>query len=239
MSFNGKVVIVTGGSSGIGAATVQAFAKAGATVVSADTAETDAHPQAVSYRRCDVGDQSEVEALFHYCHHRHGPPDAVFHAAGIGGGSAPIADYAVDTWDKVIRVNVRGSFLVLRAAIPLMLAGGGGSIVLTSSVGGTIAAPLTGAYGVSKAAVAMLVKQAAAEYAARGLRVNGIAPGIIDTPMVAAMTPEMRDRVAAEVPQSRLGQPEEVAAAVMFLASDAASYINGAILPVDGARLAV
>jgi meso-butanediol dehydrogenase/(S,S)-butanediol dehydrogenase/diacetyl reductase len=239
MGLTGKVAIVTGGSSGIGAAVAQAFAKAGATVLSADIADPGEQPTGTGFRRCDVGDQSDVEALFVHCRDVYGPPDVVFHAAGIGGGAAPLADYDVQKWDRVMRVNVRGSFLVLRTAIPLMLAGGGGSIVLTSSVGGSIAPPMTGAYSVSKAAVAMLVKQAAADYAARGIRVNGVAPGVIDTPMVAAMTPEMREHVCAQVPQARLGQPEEVAAAVMFLASDAASYINGVILPVDGARLAV
>lgn len=231
--------MVTGGASGIGAAVVTAFLRAGARVVSADLAIPKEVRKGVIEQVCDVSDQAQVEALFASCRLEHHRVDVVFHAAGIGGGQAPIASYEVPMWDRVMEVNLRGTFLVLRSAISSMLENGGGSIVLTASVGGAIAAPLAGAYGVSKAGVQMLVKQAAADYASQGIRVNAIAPGIIDTPLVAGLDTEMRDVIASHVPQARLGLAEEVASVVLFLASEAASYVNGAILPVDGGRLAV
>lgn len=237
--LQGKVAVVTGAASGLGAAMVRRFSQEGAHVVAVDRKNSLNENAGALAHRCDISDPDAVAMLFAACRERYGCLDILCNNAGIGGSRAPIHEYPVELWDEVMGVNLRGTFLMLREAISLMLVSGGGSIVNTGSIGGLIAPPETGAYGVSKAAIHMLTKQAAADYGSRSIRVNAIAPGIIDTPLIADLDTSTRAAVAAPVPLRRLGTAEEVAELALFLASDEASYISGAIIPVDGGRTAV
>ncbi|GHE79916.1 short-chain dehydrogenase [Amycolatopsis deserti] len=234
--FDGRVAVVTGAASGLGEAVARKLHEGGATVVAADRREITA-PGLVPVV-CDVSDESDVRGLFEVCRERFGRVDLLFNNAGISGAPGRrLHEYEPAEWDRVQAVNLRGAFLVLRAALPLMLAGGG-AVVNTASVGAVRARPGFAAYTASKAAVAMLTRQAALEYAGDGIRVNAVAPGLIDTPLAGDLTPEMRAETAARTPLGRLGTPGEVASLVTFLLSAAASYITGQTYLIDGGRCA-
>jgi meso-butanediol dehydrogenase/(S,S)-butanediol dehydrogenase/diacetyl reductase len=234
LRFGGKVAVVTGAAGGLGAAVARKLDEEGATVVATDRkAFTSERFVTVA---CDVADDAEVRRLFDTCRQRFGRVDLLFNNAGISGAPARrVHEYELETWDGVLGVNLRGAFLVLRHALPLMLTGGG-AIVNTASVGAFRARPGFSAYTASKAALAMLTRQAALEYARDGIRVNGIAPGLIDTPLVGDLPPEMRAGALAQIPLGRLGTPAEVASLVTFLLSDEASYITGQTYVIDGGR---
>ncbi|MEU0515238.1 MULTISPECIES: SDR family NAD(P)-dependent oxidoreductase [Amycolatopsis] len=234
--FEGRIGVVTGAASGLGAAVARRLHDQGATVVAADRSEIPGADWVPA--RCDVSDEGDVRQLFELCRERFGRVDVLFNNAGISGAPARrVHEYEAAEWDRVLAVNLRGAFLVLRAALPLMLAGGG-AVVNTASVGAVRARPGFAAYTASKAAVSMLTRQAALEYAGDGIRVNAVAPGLIDTPLAGDLTPEMRAETAARTPLGRLGTPEEVADLVTFLLSGAASYITGQTYLIDGGRCA-
>ena len=230
--FEGRIAVVTGAASGLGAAVARELHEKGATVVAADRKEITAPDYAAV--TCDVSEEGDVQRLFEVCRDRFGKVDLLVNNAGISGAPARrVHECEPADWDRVFAVNLRGAFLVLRAALPLMLTTGG-AIVNTASVAAFRSRPGFAAYTASKAAVAMLTRQAALEYADDGIRVNGVAPGLIDTPLVQDLPPAIRADAAARIPLGRLGTPEEVAALVTFLLTGAASYITGQIYLIDG-----
>lgn len=251
-TFDGKVALVTGAASGIGKATALAFAREGARVVVSDlTGQTEAGETVAEeicadggeavFIACDVAEESEVNALVAGTMDRFGRLDAAYNNAGIEGGSAETHACEVETWDRVMSINLRGLWLCMRAEIPHMLAQGGGTIVNCASVAGLVGFQNSPAYTASKHGVVGLTKSAALEYAQRGIRVNAVCPGVIDTPMVGRVT--QRDNAAAgrlteAEPMGRLGTAEEIADAVLWLSSPAASFVTGYPMAVDGGWVA-
>jgi len=247
----GKVALVTGGASGIGRATALAMAREGARVVVADVAEAGgaetvqrivaAGGQAV-FQRADVAEPANVEALVRCAVETYGRLDCAFNNAGIEGVVAAPHEYPDDVFDRVIAVNLKGVWLCLKAEVRQMLAQGGGAIVNTASAAGLVGAPTISAYDASKHGVVGLTKSFALAYARQGIRVNAVCPGIIRTPMVErsflARDPNAVARLEASEPVGRMGTPEEVAEAVVWLCSDAASFVTGVALPVDGGMVA-
>lgn len=235
----GKVAVVTGGGSGMGAAMAELFHANGARVVIADVSGKQDELAAKLGDRCraikaDVSNSKDVQAMLNLAVDSFGRLDVLCNNAGIQGSFALTADYGEADWDEVMAVNLRGVFLGMKFAIPHMLATGGGSIVNTSSMAAIVAFPSLPAYSASKGAVAMLTKVTAAEYASQGIRVNAVLPGAIDTVMARAMRPDIIEGAIAATLMGRIGQPSEVANLALFLASDESSFITGTLIPVDG-----
>jgi NAD(P)-dependent dehydrogenase (short-subunit alcohol dehydrogenase family) len=247
--FTGKVAFVTGAAGGIGRATALAFAREGAQVVVADANEqTNAETAQLieqaggqaSAIRCDVTNPDDIQAALNLAMERFGGLDVAFNNAGIeqsGGGA--LADIDNEQWDKIIAVNLRGVFLSMKHEIPLLLQRGGGAIVNTSSGAGVRGFAGGAAYGASKFAVIGATKCAALDYASQGIRINAICPGIIDTVMIKRVfgdTPEGRQAVLDQEPIGRMGRPEEIADAVLWLCSNQSSFAVGHALIVDGGQ---
>ncbi|PON18712.1 short chain dehydrogenase [Candidatus Entotheonella serta] len=250
-SVAGKVVLVTGAGSGIGRATALACAREGAQVVVADRVveagqETVAMVQQAGgearFVEVDVTQTASVKAMIAAAVAAYGRIDCAHNNAGIEGVFATTADYPEEDWDRVMAVNLKGVWLCMRAEIPQMLQQGGGAIVNTASLAGLVGAKRMPAYVASKHGVAGLTKTAALEYAKSGIRVNAVCPGVIHTLMVDRMflsrRPELEGRLAEAEPVGRLGKPEEVAEAVVWLCSDAASFVTGHTMTVDGGMYA-
>jgi NAD(P)-dependent dehydrogenase (short-subunit alcohol dehydrogenase family) len=246
--LEGRTVLITGSASGIGRATALAFAREGARLVLGDVApageETAAAARALGveahFQRTDVTIPADVDALVERAIRR-GRLDCAVNNAGIEGALAPTAGYPPEDFERVIQVNLIGVWRCLRAEIPAMLGAGGGAIVNTASVAGLVGAGGLSAYVASKHAVVGMTRVAAIEYAKEGIRVNAVCPGVIDTPMVDRLSlamPNLREALLAMKPMGRLGLPEEVAAAVVWLCSDAASFVTGHALAVDGGYVA-
>lgn len=241
-----KVAIVTGAGSGIGRATAVRFAAEGATVVVADV--TGAEQETASSIgegaiavHTDVSNAADVKAMVETARERFGRLDIIFNNAGIEGLQGPTAECTEENFDRVIAVNLRGVFLGMKYAIPLMLEGGGGSIINTASVAGLVGFPGIPAYCASKGGVIQLTKTAALEYATSGIRVNAICPGIIHTPMVDRLIgdrPRMEAALNASEPVGRMGSPEEIASAAVYLASDESTFVTGTTVTVDGGYIA-
>ena len=242
--FAGKVAIVTGGASGIGAAIVRDLAARGARVVVADfngegaariAGEVGEGARAFTV---DVADAAQVEAMVDFAVQAFGRLDLAVNNAGIAGPSAPIAETQLDDWHRVIAINLHGVFYGMRYQIPAMLESGGGAIVNMSSILGSVGWRGSVGYVAAKHALLGMTRTAALEYAARGVRVNAVGPAFIATPLIEqALDDAARAAVVALHPAGRLGTPEEVAALTNFLLSDAASFVNGSYHPVDGGFL--
>jgi NAD(P)-dependent dehydrogenase (short-subunit alcohol dehydrogenase family) len=243
--FGGTVALVTGGASGIGAATVELLARQGARVVIADLQQEAADALAARLSSegatvravpCDVRDEAAVEAAVRTTVAHFGRLDIALNAAGIGGQELRTAEYAEADWVRVLDVNLTGVWRCLRHQIPAMLSGGGGVIVNVASVAGLIGFPRHPAYAASKHGVVGLTRTAALEYGKKGVRINALCPGFTHTPMVQGMLdagmPEAE--LAARVPVGRLAQASEIAATALWLCSPASSYLHGHALAADG-----
>ena len=229
--LQGKVAIVTGAGSGIGERTVELFREQGATVVGADISGADV--------ACDAGSEAEVEALVAQAVADHGGLDVFFANAGISGGLPGIFEQTSADWAEILRVNLIGPFLAIKYAAPHLKARGGGSIICTASVAGIRAGAGGPAYSASKAGVINLVKVAATQLCDSNIRVNAICPGLIETGMTKGIYDMAKaagkDEMIGQLnPLRRGGEPNEIANAALFLASDESSYVNGHALVVDG-----
>ncbi len=243
--FEGKVAIVTGAASGIGAAVARDLAERGAKVVVADF--DGAHAKSVAESlgdgarsfQLDVADPEAVRAMVEFTVREFGALHLAVNNAGIGGPSAPIAEISLDDWRRVIDVDLNSVFYCLKYQIPAIVAAGGGAIVNMASILGAVGWGGSGIYVTAKHALLGLTKNAAIDYADKGVRVNAVGPGFIATPLVeSSMTDEARAGLAEKHLLNRLGTPEEVAALTNFLLSDKASFMTGTYYPVDGGYLA-
>ena len=241
--LQGRVTIVTGGAQGIGEACARRFAREGAPVVIADV--DDARGEALAkelggtYVHCDVGDKAQVDACVAAALKAHGRIDVLVNNAGIFKAS-DFLDITEADFDAVLRVNLKGAFLMGQAAAREMARAGGGAVVNMSSVNGVLTIPSIASYNVSKGGINQLTRVMALALADRNIRVNAVAPGTIATELAAKAvltSEEAKNRIMSRTPMKRLGEPSEIADCVAYLASDAASYITGEIVYVDGGRM--
>jgi len=248
--FENKVALITGGSFGIGRATAIAFAQRGAKVVIADWIEDNENETLKQVKatgsegifvQCDVSKINDVKALIDKCITTYNRLDYAFNNAGIEGIQAITHECTEENWDKTINVNLKGIWLCMKMEIDQMLKSGVGTIVNCSSVAGLVGFERLPAYVASKHAIIGLTKTAGLEYATKGIRVNAVCPGVIHTAMIDRLTgkdKEAEKQFTALEPLGRMGSPEEVAEAVVWLCSDASSFVTGIALPVDGGFIA-
>jgi NAD(P)-dependent dehydrogenase (short-subunit alcohol dehydrogenase family) len=241
--FDGKLAFVTGAGSGIGAATARLLASEGCALALADIDLAAAQALADELKSqgakaqawaVNVADSRSVEEGVRGACEAHGGLDFAVNAAGITGHLMACGDYDIELWQRVLSVNLTGTFLCMRAQIQQMERKGAGAIVNISSIMGKVALAGTAAYVASKHGTEGLTKAAALDYATKNIRINAVAPGYVDTPMIAGRKAATNDRIVAMHPMGRIGEPHEIAAAIVFLLSPRASFITGAIHAVDG-----
>ncbi|WP_030169979.1 SDR family NAD(P)-dependent oxidoreductase [Streptomyces sp. NRRL S-813] len=236
--LDGKVGIVTGASRGIGHAIADAMAAEGAAVVATSRAATDdSFGDGVRYASLDVASEADWQRVTAEVIERHGRLDFLVNNAGIIAYET-VHELTSDEWNRVVAVNQTGTWLGMREVIPQMISQGGGSIINVSSIWGSAAVAGAHAYHATKGAVRNMSKSAAVSYAKERVRVNSIHPGFIWTPLTEAQAPEVNEYVISQTPMGRAGRPEEIAAGVVFLASDEASFVTGSELVIDGGYLA-
>lgn len=235
VSLAGKVALVTGGNGAIGSAIAVMFQEAGARVVSVDRPGSRV-PDGITFLPIDLAERAQIEALVAEVDHQYGRIDILVHCAGITRDSV-LWKMSPDQWSEVLSVNLDAAFHLLRQCTPVMRRAGGGAVVLISSINGQRGKFGQSNYVASKAGLIGLAKAAALELGSFGIRVNSIAPGWIETPMTATVPAEFREKARAETPLHRLGQPEDVASAALFLCSDMSRHITGQVLRVDGGQL--
>ena len=235
LSLEGQVALVAGGSGGIGAAAVGALAAVGARVVAADLPGR-AGPAGAEFAACDLKDSAAIRDLLERVRRDHGRLDILVHAAGIAR-DAVLWKMTDAAWSEVMQVNLESAFHLMRAAIPLMRAGGAGSIVLVASINGERGKFGQANYAASKAGLIALARSVASEVGRFGVRVNAVAPGWIETPLTAALPAEARARAESESLLGRLGTPEDVARVVLFLATPLSGHVTGQVVRVDGGQL--
>ncbi|RSZ56087.1 SDR family oxidoreductase [Massilia atriviolacea] len=250
-SFEGKVVLVTGAAGGIGRAAAVAFGRAGACVVVADTSVDGGHATAAMivenggkalFVQCNVTRAAEVEALIDKTVAYYGKLDCAFNNAGIEEEHLPLAQADEALFDRIMNVNVKGTWLCMKYELRQMLKQGSGSIVNTASVAGLVGAPTQPIYAASKHAVVGMTKTAAAEYAREGIRINSVCPGVVNTPMMgrALEREPLREKKLRNVhPMGRFAEPAEIAQAAMWLCSEQSSFVTGHQLAVDGGLTAI
>ena len=242
----GRIAVITGAASGIGAACARRFAEEGAVVAGLDVQKpvddgwdrvTAAAPESAFREGLDVRDEARVEGAIQAIRDRYGRIDALVNAAGVGGGGLA-HELSADEWDRVVDINLKGSFLVAKHVLRAMVAQGSGSIVHVASVEGLEGMSGSLPYNASKGGVVLMTKNMALDYAAQGIRVNCVCPGLIDTPLTALLKAEplqqVREQMRGWHAMNRLGRPEEVANCALFLVSDEASFVTGHALVVDG-----
>lgn len=242
-----KTVIITGAASGIGKATAELFARYGANVVISDIQEeagkatTESIKSAggkASFLKVDVSSPEEMEALVNFAVNTYGKLDIAINNAGIGGELNPVADMSIEGWQKVIGINLNSLFYGMKYQIQAMLKNGSGSIVNISSILGSVGFAGSAGYTAAKHGIVGLTQAAAIEYSARGIRINAVGPGFIDTPLLNALDTEMKKQLVALHPIGRLGKSEEVAELIYWLGSDKSSFATGSYYPIDGGYLA-
>ena len=237
--FNGKVAVITGGASGIGLATARKLLSEGAKVVLVDWNE-DVSEIAKTLNndalgiRCDVSSDTDVQKSVNDIIEKFGHIDFLVANAGVGGGPNKAHEVSVDEWNKVIGVNQTGIFLMNKYVISEMLKNGGGAIVNTSSMYGLVGTTMSFAYSASKGAINQMTRSLALTYARDNIRVNAVAPCYVDTPILAEVPKEAKDAMANQLPVGRLGKDTEIANLICYLLSDDATFITGAIVPIDG-----
>jgi NAD(P)-dependent dehydrogenase (short-subunit alcohol dehydrogenase family) len=245
--LNGKSVVITGAGSGIGRAAAQLFAQEGAKLIIVDRSES-VHDTAklvsnaggtVEAITADAGSESDVKAYVEKALSSYGKLDAIWANAGVSGGLVPLLDQTVEQWQEILRINLIGPFLAIKHSMPHMIAQGHGSIVLTASVAGLKSGASGHPYASSKAGVISLVQTTAYSLSGTGVRINAVCPGLIETGMTKPIFDNAKERgtqskIGQLNPLKRAGQPHELAAMGLFLASDEASYVNGQAIPVDG-----
>ena len=249
--FDKKVALVTGGSSGIGLSCALRLANEGASVVIADLNEADGQKAVdqvkknggnAAFIKCNVADSNDCKKAVQFAKLTFGNLHLAINNAGIGGEAALTGDYTIEGWHKVLDINLNGVFYCMKYEIPEMLVAGGGNIVNISSILGHVGFPNSVAYVTSKHALLGMTKNTALEYATKNIRVNAICPGFIETPLLttAGITPgsDMANFIAGLHPMKRMGKSEEVAAAILWLLSDEASFVTGTDLLVDGGYVA-
>lgn len=245
--LNGKSVIITGAGSGIGRAAAQLFAKEGAKLIIVDRSES-VHETArlvsdaggtIEAVTADAGSESDVKAFIDKAVSKYGKLDAIWANAGVSGGLVPLLEQTVEQWQEILRINLIGPFLAIKHSMPHMVKQGHGSIVLTASVAGLKSGASGHPYASSKAGVISLVQTTAYSLSGTGVRINAVCPGLIETGMTKPIFDNAKERgtqgkIGQLNPLKRAGQPHELAAMGLFLASDEASYVNGQAIPVDG-----